>query len=350
MKSPSGSDDRRSVALGEQGIVQRVRARLRRVRAPSPVRVVAGYSGGADSLVLLAALAALNRSGDVELLAIHVNHGLRRESSTEVVLAERVAGSLGVPIEVRGVDQDALRNHRGVGPEEAARRERYLLLASAARDFGAGVLALGHHERDQAETVLMHLARGAGLRGAAGMRETSAIEVPWWTDDPLSIPLTIWRPLLREPYAEVQRVAASLGLPFVTDSSNEDRSFRRNAVRLDVLPALESALPGATGGLARFASLAADDDDALTALAGEVLMGARDGDSLRRDGVRLLPMAVRRRVLIQWLTEVCPEVELSADRIEAVIDALDGRSGAAIEIGLGWSVVVRTSSVAITHR
>ncbi len=330
--------------LRELGIVQRVRARLRDVLCAAPVRIVAGYSAGADSLVLLAVLAALERTGEVDVLvAVHVNHGLRPEADDEVAMAHRVAEALGVPIVISEIAQERLKRHRGLGLEEAARRERYLLLAHAAKGIGATVLALGHHERDQAETVLMHLARGAGLRGAAGMREVSSIEVPWWTDESSPVPLTLWRPLLREPYAEIQRVVELLRLPFVTDSSNDDRRFRRNAVRHDVLPMLESAMPGATAGLARFGMLAADDDDLLTSLADEALANVRDGEELRRDALRAVPVALQRRVVIRWLAEVCPQVELTADRIEAVIDALGGRSGAAIEIGAGWYVVGRES-------
>lgn len=345
MDSPSEPDDRRFVMLGESGIAQRVRARLRRLQMESPVRIVAGYSGGADSLVLLAALAALDRTREVDLLAVHIDHGLRAEGTEEAALARRVAGALGVPIAVSAVDRERLERHRGVGLEEAARRERYLLLARAAQGLGASVLAVGHHERDQAETVLLHLARGAGLRGAAGMREISAIDVPWWTGDETPVPLTLWRPLLQEPYAEIQRVAGSLGLPFVIDSSNVDRRFRRNALRLDVLAEWEAAMPGATAGLARFAALAADDEDYLAALADQALAKARAGTALRRDGVRSLPVVVQRRVLIRWLGERCPEVEVTADRIEAVLGAVQGRSGAMIEIGRGWSAVVGRDTV-----
>lgn len=313
------------------------------------MRVVAGYSGGADSLVLLAALAALARTHEIELRAVHVNHGLRPEAAAEANLAERVGDALDVLVEVWAVGQEDLKRHRGVGLEEAARRERYLLLALAAQEFGAGILAVGHHQRDQAETVLMHLARGAGLHGAAGMREITPIEVPWWADEPLPMSLSLWRPLLSEPYEEIQRVAGLLRLPVVTDTSNNDRRFRRNAVRLDVLPALETALPGATAGLARFAALAADDDDVLASLADRALREALAGDGLRRDAVRSLPVALRRRVLIRWLDERSP-VEPTADRIEAVLGAVDGRSGATIELGQGWSVAIERDVLTIAHR
>lgn len=109
-------------------------------------------------------------------------------------------------------------------------------------------------------------------------------------------------------------------------------------------------MPGATAGLARFAGLAADDDDVLAALADEALAKARAGDALHRHGMRSLPVAVQRRVLIRWLGERCPEVEVTADRVEAVLGAVRGRSGAMIEIGRGWSVVVERDVVELLER
>jgi tRNA(Ile)-lysidine synthase TilS/MesJ len=109
-----------------------------------------------------------------------------------------------------------------VGREEALRRERYRIFADVVSSLDDAVLVLAHQQGDQAETVLLHLTRGAGIRGAAGMRSLATMRVPWWDDGNVEdgVVLTVWRPLLAEPAGVVRAYAESLGLPIAEDSSN----------------------------------------------------------------------------------------------------------------------------------
>ncbi|MDP9363337.1 MAG: tRNA lysidine(34) synthetase TilS, partial [Chloroflexota bacterium] len=279
---------------GLVGFEQRVLARGRALACPPGTTVVVGFSGGADSLALAAALGRVcPRLGLVVRLA-HVDHALRDISLQEQEQARGLAAALGLPFAGLRVAGDPQAIHPGVGLEEAARRERYRLLTSAVKggkvawdvaakdaspsirpsgldldaDAAPALLALAHHEADQAETVLLHLLRGAGLAGAAGMAERAEQTVPWWEDSSAApIRLTLWRPLLAEPRTVVRAYAAGLGLAWVEDPSNEDCSLRRNALRREALPILERISPGATAALARYGRTAADDDAALEALA-----------------------------------------------------------------------------------
>lgn len=321
-------------------------ARLRRIGLPAGSAVAVGFSGGADSLALAAVLGRVAGRGGVRPILLHVDHRLRDGSGEEQERAAALAGALALPFRGLRAGADPRRLHPGLGVEEAARRERYRLLAEAVDEAGAAVLALGHHEGDQAETVLLHLLRGAGLAGAAAMGERTELPVPWWGSEAPAGRLRLWRPLLGESRREVRDYAGGTGLEAIEDPSNADDGPRRNALRGEVLPLLERIVPGATAGLARYASLAAADDDLLEAITGLAAERAimRDG-SLLAAGVGGEPHAVRRRVVRRWLREAAG-LWASADRIEAVLGLLgSGRGGRRVEVGEGLVVVCRGGSL-----
>lgn len=331
----------------ESRIIQHLRRSWRSAGAPSSV--VLGYSGGADSLALLVLLQELVRLEPVSLLALHVDHAMRSESADEAEMVRLNAVSLGVPIIVERLAEHVLDRHVGVGLEEAMRRERYAALARVARERHA-IIAVAHHERDQAETLLLHLMRGAGLAGVAGMREMTHLVVPWW-ETGAGAEVTIWRPLLTVPGDEVRAVAHGTGLAVVEDPSNRDEGLRRNAIRHRVLPVLESVSPGVEQALARFAELAAIDADELEWQATEALVTVRSGDDLARDAVLGLRPAIRNRVLRMWLVAGLPTgCEVSANRIEALVDVAE-RPGPVrlVQIASGWAVKVTRERLRLVH-
>lgn len=326
----------------ESGLVQRVRSRWAHLGLTSGSLVVAGYSGGADSLALLGALAVLQRQSMLQVRAVHVDHRSGEASALAVEVARQVCDELGVALDVVAIPDDVRGRHPGVGLEEAWRRERYLAIADVAGRAGAEVVATAHHERDQAETVLLHLMRGAGLDGAVGMREFAEMAIPWWESSVEARLVQLWRPLLPEAFEDVRSFAVSLGVPFFDDPSNEDRRFLRNAVRHDVLPVLERARAGSIANLARFGRLADEDLRALDAITAAELARVRKGDWLDRRLLGALPIAIRRRVVRAWLIDLVPVVlELSAERVEAVLEvAAVAGSERMVEIGGGVSVRV----------
>ncbi len=337
----------------ESGLVQRLRRSLDYFGESPPARVLVGYSGGADSLALLSLLANLAGRSTFELRAVHVDHGVRDESSRDAQMAVRVADQLGVALDVRQVSGERLARHAGVGREEALRRERYRIFADVATDHGADAVALAHHQRDQAETVLLHLLRGAGLRGASGMRVATQMRIPWWDVDDAGDyrDLTVWRPLLDEPADEIRVYAESLGLPIAVDGSNSDESYRRNAIRHTVLPLLEQVFPGSTINLARFSGLAAEDSDELDAQAFAILAGWGDPLSLDRGALLTLPLSLRRRVLRFWIGRHAPSgLEVSANRVDEVLRVATVKERLrTVEIGLGCSVDVSSRSLLVQH-
>lgn len=278
----------------------------------------------------------------VEPLLVHVDHRLRASSANDASRAETLAEALGLPIETRRLAVPATEQHRGVGIEEAARRERYQILFEIARQRQAVAVATAHHQDDQAETVLLHLLRGGGVHGAAGMAE--------WARAPLRrandiSPKTgerigLWRPFLSEPRAEIEAALGRLGLPPIDDPSNDDVTLRRNALRHQVLPSIAEHFPGARAALARFAMLAAEDDCFLESMAEEALLDAVDpGGHLKVSLIEPQPRALQRRMVRRWISRATNLDELSAERTEASLALAGAReSGKCIEIGEGWTI------------
>lgn len=339
---------------GLVGLEQRLLVRARALGCPAGTAVVVGFSGGPDSLALAAALGRVAAMARLRLLLAHVDHALRDISHEEQETARRMAATLKLPFRALRASDPVRRWHPGVGLEEAARRERYRLLAGAANDAatgsGRGVIALAHHASDQAETVLLHLLRGSGLTGAGGMAERAERTVPWWEESdnrgdgakraapPTSV--VVWRPLVAETGATVRAYAASLGVRPIEDPSNRDRRFRRNALRHEALPMLERISPGATEALARFGRLAAEEEAALEALAETVVAREiRPDGSLRLVALAAEPVAIRRRVVRRWLRERTGYRGATADRTEALLRMIDaGKGGRKVEMGDGWTV------------
>ncbi|HEV2527954.1 MAG TPA: tRNA lysidine(34) synthetase TilS [Thermomicrobiales bacterium] len=316
---------------------------------PGPVTV--GLSGGPDSLALLVALSALAPVLGRPIEALHVDHGIRIGSEQEAARAVAQATDLAVPIRAVRVPAGAIDAHSGVGPEEAARRERYRLAAEHCRGTG-GPFLTAHHADDQAETVLLHLARGSGLSGVAGMAPVTELRVPWWASTEPALPtLTVVRPLLgmRKPELVAYLRARRPDLVPVHDSSNDDRRFRRNAIRADVLPALERAVPGATQAIARFARLATEDDAWLEDSAVTALASLGDlHDGLPVEPLKNIASPLRRRMIRAWLTAAGVE-ELSLDRTEAVVGLLTAEPGSRIEIGGNRSIVRKRAHLVVMH-
>ena len=328
------------------GFEQRLLTRARDAGFTSHDRIVVGFSGGRDSLALAAALRWVQASLAVEPVLVHVDHRLRASSAEEAMRAASLADSLDLGCQIVAVSAPPTDTHPGVGIEEAARRERYRSLFAVAERCGARAVATAHHRGDQAETVLLHLLRGSGVHGAAGMAERSPSPVlsnalprdislerlesePW-----------LWRPLLNEPRQVIETYVATLGLLPIEDPSNDDPTLRRNALRHEVLPVLESHVPGAEAALARYATLAAEDDCALEAIALSLLGEAVDpGGRLATAFLRAQTPAIQRRVIRRWLVRSTGVTMLSAERTDSVVAlAQSGRGGATLEIGEGWTV------------
>ena len=260
------------VAKVVAGSVARHRAEM--TGAPLLVAV----SGGPDSSALLLAVMALPQGERPPVMVVHFSHGLRpRAEVREAALVEALAASWNVPV-IRGrAAPGKFSRPRGGSVEAAARAARHAFFSETARHHGARAVALGHTLDDQAETVLLRLARGTGLRGLGAMREWST-----WAAPETATPLQLFRPLLAVTRDETEAVCAEAGIVPARDSSNSSLAFARNRVRHRVLHELEHLNPEVRAALASFALTAQQDDDLLQALAGSSVEGhaARDGSAV----------------------------------------------------------------------
>lgn len=208
-------------------------------------RVLIGVSGGADLLALLYFLRSCRQLLNIEIAAAHLNHGLRGKAADEdQALVEELCEQWDVPLFIRRVDVRLLAKQKKISVEEAGRDARYAFFKELQSSGAYNKLALGHHLNDQAETVLMRLIRGTGIKGAAGMLPESKES----TD--------IIRPLLCVTKQAVITYCEENKLPYCTDLTNFEADATRNKFRLEILPALREINPKVEEHLADFAAIA----------------------------------------------------------------------------------------------
>ncbi|MCY1142561.1 tRNA lysidine(34) synthetase TilS [Actinoplanes sp. Pm04-4] len=273
--------------------VATIRQAVRRV-LPADGLVLVACSGGADSLALAAAARFVGRSVGL----VTVDHGLQDGSAARA--ADVAAWASGAGLSPVMVETVSVAGRPG-GPEGAAREARYEALNAAAERAGAVAVLLGHTRDDQAETVLLALARGAGPRGLSGMPARKGIFV---------------RPLLDVARADTRKSCAALGLAPWEDPHNSDPAFARSRVRGAALPALVEALgPAVVANLARSAELIAADNEELDRLAGAAA-------SVDVSDLSAMSRAIRRRVLHSWALRLGAPGGALSHRHVAALDAL----------------------------
>lgn len=273
-------------------------------------------SGGADSLALLAA--AVFEAKDRPVIGVTVDHGLQEDSAAH---ADRVVDQMAALGADETVSVRVRVEPQGRGIEAAAREARYAVLGEVAIRFAAYAVLLGHTRDDQAETVLMGLARGSGGRSITGMR--SAFEV-------------FVRPLLALTRAQTEAACLAQGITWWVDPHNLDPRFLRARIRHDVMPMLERELgPGVAAALARTGEQVGLDVAALDAYAGAAMTGYEAAIGLTLAQLHKQPIAVRTRMLrLASLAAGCPPGELFAVHIDALESQVWNRTHLPKEIQL----------------
>ncbi len=261
-------------------------------------------SGGPDSVALLRVV--LDLGG--EPVALHVDHGLREESPEDAEFVRGLCGRLGVRCEVR-----RLRLEVGANLQERARQGRYALAEEVADRLGLRTIVTGHTADDVAETVLMNLARGTGLRGLAGIPPVRG---------------RVERPIIERTRREVLAYLSALDQPYRTDPTNLTGKYARNRIRLEVLPALEGLYPGAARNLARAASLAREDLEALEGLVREIVETRGEEIFLPLGPLLEWPPALRRQAVRLAYSALLPGAPpLGSTLVEAVLGLAEGGEG-----------------------
>ena len=282
-------------------------------------RLLAGVSGGADSVALL--LLLLDAGASVTV--VHVNHGLRGEASDgDEQFVRELCARLSAP----------LLTYRAAPPEHPsegwAREARYGFFRQAMAQTGTPVIALAHHRDDQAETLLLHLLRGSGLNGLTAMRPDTEADG-----------MRILRPLLGFSREELRSELRRRGQPWREDESNRSAQYLRNALRHGALAELERLSPGASSRLARTAELLAADEDVLNRLTEDFLARFGDGDCLPLDALEQQMPGMQRRILRAWWQRRAPlrtERGLSSAQTDEFVSLIAATAGARCNLPGGW--------------
>ncbi len=300
--------------------------------------LVAGVSGGPDSLTLLH---LLHQAG-YPLLVASFDHRLRPASGADVLHVQRIAAALGLPFVTDSADAAAHARDAGLSLEEAARHLRYRFLFRAARRAGAQAVAVGHTADDQAETVLMHFLRGAGLTGLKGMPPRSLLPV----FDP-EIPLV--RPLLGWTRAQTENYCRENNLPALKDPTNADTTYLRNRLRHELLPQLETYNPQIRQTLAKTAAALQGDAELLNQLtdsAWQQTIRAVESGFVAFDlpQLRELPPALRRNLFRRAIFTLKPGLR------DADFDALEKACTLkAVEVAGGLKTLIEAEVLYLTE-
>ena len=279
---------------------------------PRGSRVLCAVSGGADSMCLLHLLWSNREALGLKVCAAHYEHGLReKESARDAAFAERWCAERDIPFRCGHGDVLSRAKASGRGVEETAREMRYAFLEETADALCCDRIATAHNADDNAETLLLHLCRGAGAAGLSG------------------IPMQrgrIVRPLLGCTRAEIEEYLEENRVPHVEDSSNLSDDYARNLLRHRVMPVLRELNPRLAPAMARTAELLRQDEQCLDALAGDFLAKNYDGESLPAEALAALDPAIAARVL----RRLCGPVEKR--QIDAALALCRGTERASLDL------------------
>lgn len=251
-------------------------------------KIYIGFSGGLDSCVLLHQL-SLNPTLHPKLTAIHINHHLSPHADEWAIFTQKTAQSLNIAFQTFSVTLDKKNNL-----EEAARDARYEIFASLLQDTH-DILVLAHHQNDQAETVLMHLFRGAGVDGLAAIPEWRSLGKG-----------QIYRPFLHLSRQDLEHYAAEKKLQWIEDESNQDTHFDRNFLRINIIPQLQKRWPTLIQNLSRTAQHCASAKQFIHTEISKILEtmlkdGIDEKQRLSIDALLLYPRDTQCLLLREWL-------------------------------------------------
>ncbi len=317
--------------MGQEPIAADIRARLARV-IPARAPICVGFSGGLDSSVLLELLAEHAVPAGHRVSALHVHHGLSPNADKWVKYCERFCANHGVPLTVEHVRVDPASS---LGLEGAARAARYAVYAARPEPY----IALAHQLDDQAETVLLQLLRGTGLKGISAMPELRELR---------GTGVHVFRPLLEHSRAELAAYASDHGLRWVEDESNESTVHERNFLRHDVAPLLEARHPAWKEALARFARHAAAAGELLDELATLDGVPERAGEPLPLG--LALGSARRANALRAFLARNAISMPREARLEEMARQLYEAREDARVRIDHGGVSIVRHQGTALIDR
>lgn len=320
--------------MAQMNLLEKVKNDIGRQNLLEPgAKIIVGVSGGADSVCLLKVLLELKNEFGTELLAVHVNHGLRgEEADRDQDFVVDLCREWSVPVRVYSVNIKKLSEKLGISEEEAGRTARYRIMENVRQKAYFDLIAVAHNRDDQAETVMMNILRGSGIDGICG--------IPAKRD-------RIIRPLLNISREEIEKYLNENKISFCTDSSNKGLEYTRNRIRNELFPRIRELFEvDPVNQLVRLSKLALEDrefledtakrlyDDIVVSDTGEVVLSAA--------GLRSLSDAMLKRIIrIAWERISSSRKNLEAVHVERIADLCrSGHTGQEVCLPKGFTAVI----------
>lgn len=296
-------------------------------------KVIIGVSGGADSVCLLKVLSDLKNELKIELLVVHINHGLRGyEANNDQKYVEKLCQDWLIPLKIYFVDIKKLATKLGISEEEAGRIARYKIFANVLKMISGDYIAVAHNREDQAETVMMNILRGSGIDGLCGMPVKRG---------------EIIRPLLNVSRADIEKYLEENKIFYCTDSTNKGVEYTRNRIRNELFPKIEELFDvNPANQLIRLSKLIEDDRDFLENEARksyyEILLSDSDSLELSLPGLVSLSNAIRKRIIrIAWERISNSRKNIEAIHVDQIITLCqNNRTGKVVHLPKGFSVSI----------
>ena len=324
---PNRSDDRRGTFAGDRGISSvpfRVTEYIRKHDMLRPGdRVMAAVSGGADSVCMLKILDLIKEDLEISLFVLHVNHHLREDAEKDADFVRELARRLGLDFILKDVDMPGEARRLGLSEEEAGRNLRYQALREGAREKGCGKIAIAHNAGDLAETMIMNLLRGSGLKGLTGIRPVR--------DEMI-------RPILFLEREEIEAYLGYTGTEWVTDKTNESPVFTRNRIRNTAIPwAEENVSPRLIPRLAATSEILTDIQAHLEKEASALIRSGFSKGYIDSEVFLSADKAVTREALLRILEGKTPHrKDITSRHIEILMNFMaDTRGSADLDLPYG---------------
>ena len=297
--------------------------------------VAVATSGGSDSMALLNLLKTHEKELGIEVISVHVNHGIRENAKRDEDFVKRFCKKNNIRFYCFNIDVPKIAKEKGISLESAGRQARYGVFDAVLSKKIANKIALAHHERDQVETILMHLFRGSGLGGVVGMQVNSNNYI---------------RPLLNVSKDEILNYIKEQNLQFVEDETNAESTYNRNFIRNEILPKLKEKWPKIEKNLINFSNFATEDDNFIQK---SINMDA----CLFEENIAKMPLtyfsydvAQINRIIFKCFKKIGVFVDIEAKHIDLIKKLAMGDNGKKINLPMNVTVIKEYDYITITNK
>ena len=299
-------------------------------------RVGVGVSAGADSMALLHFLHSLSAEAGFTVVAVNVNHSIRKESRKEAAFVSKFAKELGIDYVGISVDVPTFAKQHKYGIEQAARIKRYEAFAQAIKKAKLTKFAIAHHQSDQAETILFHIFRGSGLAGASGMEPKQGIYI---------------RPFLETTKADIVGYNYRMQVPSMVDETNLDNRYSRNYIRNEIMPLLQKEWRGIEKNIVEFGKICCVDDDYINSIIDSNMYLVEENNVRIPLNLFFYHPAVVNRLVIEAFAKIGERTNIEKKHVELVATlAITGENGSKADLPNGLFAIKEYEYLAIVRK